>query len=68
MPDLTRAQVAAIRDAVLSMDVLVRDRIHERFAYRFMTAGTHAEAMALENAIKLGPLGQPPRLNPARSR
>lgn len=66
MPDLTRQQIEAIRDGKLSLDVLVRDCIHSRFAYRFAAAGTYSEAMAIENAIKAGALGQLPRLNPTR--
>jgi hypothetical protein len=68
MPDLTHRQIEAIRDGELSMDRLVRDRIRDHFAYRFAAADTYAEAMAIENAIKSGALGQSQRLNPTRSR
>ncbi len=66
LPELTREQILDIRDGALSMDSLVRSCVHDRFAYRFSTAATYAEAMAVENAIKGGALGQPPRLNPIR--
>jgi hypothetical protein len=48
MPDLTRQQIEAIRDGELSMDLLVRDCIHTRFAYRFAIADTYAKAMSFE--------------------
>jgi hypothetical protein len=67
LPDLTRAQVEAIRDGELSMDAVVRECIHKNFAYRFVVADTYSEAMAVENAIKRGALGVPPRLNPKRA-
>jgi hypothetical protein len=68
MPELTQSQINAIRDGRLSMDLLVRGYIHGHFAYRFTAAATYAEALAIENAIKRGRLGETPRLNPDRSR
>jgi hypothetical protein len=68
MPDLTRAQIEAIRDSEASMDALVRECIHHRFAFRFASVDSYATAIAIENDIKAGALGQPPRLNPPRIR
>src|SRR4051812_19422660 len=36
LPELTREQIEAIRDSRLSFDVLVRERIHASFAFRFV--------------------------------
>jgi hypothetical protein len=68
MPDLTRQQIEAIGDGELSMDLLVRDYIHNHLAYRFAAAGTYSGAMAVENAIESGALGKLPRLNPTCER
>jgi hypothetical protein len=66
MPDLRREEIEAIRDARLSMDQLIREHIHATFTYRFVQSDSYAEAMAVENAVKGGALGQAPRLNPYR--
>ena len=68
MPDLTREQIEAIRDGQLSMDALIREHIQTEFTYRFAEAASYTEAMAVENAVKSGALGRPPRLNPTRRR
>jgi hypothetical protein len=47
------------------MDSLIRDHIHSRLIYRFVDANGYADAMAVENVVKAGGLGQP-RLNPTR--
>ncbi len=67
MPELTREQITAIRDGELSMDELIRDHIHRSFGFRFAIAENYKTAMSVENRVKQGALGQPPRLNPARS-
>src|SRR3954451_22756591 len=36
LPELTREQIEAIRDSRLSMDALVRERIHTAFGFRFV--------------------------------
>jgi len=66
LPELTRDQVDAIRDSRLSMDSLVRQKIHADFAFRFAAVDDYAAALRVENAIKGGalPAGRP-RLNPA---
>jgi hypothetical protein len=66
LPELTREQVEAIRASHLSMDSLVREKIHADFAFRFAAVDTYAAALRVENAIKGGalPAGRP-RLNPA---
>ena len=66
MPVLTRDQIEAIRDSELSMDALVRDCIHESFVFRLVAVDNYKGAMEIENAVKSGALGQPPRLNPMR--
>jgi hypothetical protein len=66
MPELSRDQIEAIRDGELSMDALVRACIHDRFVFRFTGADDYAAAMRVENRVKQGALGRPPRLNPIR--
>ena len=66
MPELTREQIVAVRDGELSMDELIRDHIHRSFGFRFAVAENYAAAMSVENRIKRGALGRPPRLNPGR--
>jgi hypothetical protein len=68
MPEITREQIEAIRDGELSMDALIRDHIHMSFGFRFAIAENYATAMSVENRVNQGALGQPPRLNPGRSR
>lgn len=68
MPELTTADIEAIRTGELSMDARIRDCIHERFVFRFVAADSYAEAMAIETQIKQGALGEPPRLNPSTAR
>src|SRR3954465_7011328 len=36
LPELTRAQIEAIRDSTLSFDALVREKIHAAFSFRFV--------------------------------
>src|SRR5436305_2102745 len=54
--------ILAIRDGDLSMDELIRDQIHSSFGFRFAIAETYATAMSVENRVKHGALGRPPRL------
>jgi hypothetical protein len=68
LPELTRKEIADIRDSRLSMDVLVRDCIHRRFTFRLVSVDSYSAAMGIEKAVKEGALGAPPRLNPPRSR
>ena len=69
LPELTRDRIEAIRDSQLSMDGLVRQKIHTSFAFRFVTVPDYATGIQVENAIKNGKLGAGrPRLNPSRSR
>jgi hypothetical protein len=67
LPELSREQIEAIRDSRLSVDFLVREKIHGAFGFRFVVVDDYAIAIQLENAIKGGRLrvGRP-RLNPAR--
>ena len=68
LPELTRDQIDAIRDSGLSMDALVRDKIHSSFAFRFVAVPDYATALQVESAIKSGGLSTgPPRLNPMRT-
>jgi hypothetical protein len=68
LPELTREQIEAIRDSRLSMDALVREKIHRDFAFRFIVVDDYRTAMQVEGVIKTGRLGAgPPRLNPSRS-
>src|SRR5947208_2247003 len=50
--DLTRDQIEAIRDSRLSMDSLVREKIHCAFGFRFVD--DYRAAIQLENMIKSG--------------
>jgi hypothetical protein len=69
LPDLSGDQIEAIRDSRLSMDSLVRERIHTTFAFRFIAVADYATALQVESAIKSGRLSVgPPRLNPSRRR
>jgi hypothetical protein len=66
LPELTREQILAIRESRLSMDGLVRHKIHTAFGFRFVTVDDYATAMQVENAIKDGRLrAGRPRLNPS---
>ena len=66
LPELTREQIEAIRDSRLSMDKLVRDKIHTTFGFRFVAVDDYRSALSLESMVKGGRLntGQP-RLNPS---
>jgi hypothetical protein len=67
LPDLTREQIEAIRDSRLSMDALVREKIHRSFGFRLVVVHDYATAIQVENAIKSGRLrAGRPRLNPSR--
>jgi hypothetical protein len=67
LPELSREQIEAIRDSRLSMDTLVREKIHTAFGFRFVVVDDYATAMQVEKAVKGGRLrtGRP-RLNPSR--
>lgn len=68
MPELDCGQVEAIRDGTLSMDRLVRERIHAAFVFRFVAVSDYAAALAIESSVKAGCLAAgPSRLNPARA-
>lgn len=63
---LSREQIEAIRDSTLSMDALVREKIHSAFGFRFVTVEDYRTALQLETAIKSGRLkAGRPRLNPS---
>jgi len=60
-------QIEAIRDSQLSMDALVRAKIHAYFGFLFVAVADYAVAIRVENAIKGGRLrAGRPRLNPSR--
>lgn len=67
LPELTSAQVQAIADSRLSMDGLVRDKVHQSFTYRTAVVEDYAAALAAESWLKAGhaSCGRP-RLNPQR--
>ena len=56
LPDLTSEQIEAIRDSELSMDALVRAKIHTSFGFRFIAVADYATALRVESAIKNGAL------------
>ena len=67
LPELTREQIEAIRDSRLSMDALVRDKIHAAFGFRFVAVEDYRTALQVETMIKGGRLrAGRPRLNPSR--
>jgi hypothetical protein len=67
LPELTREQIEAIRDSQLSMDTLVREKIHAAFAFRFIGVEDYRSALRIESIIKSGRLSAGrPRLNPLR--
>ena len=68
LPELSREQIEAIRDSRLSMDALVREKIHTAFGFRFIVVEDYRTALQVESLIKSGRLraGQP-RLNPTRT-
>src|SRR4051794_26562800 len=65
LPELSREQIEAIRDSRLSMDSLVREKIHAAFGFRFVVVHDYRTAIQVENLVKGGRLqAGPPRLNP----
>ena len=69
LPELTRDQLEAIRDSTLSMDSLVRDKIHGDFGFRFVVVDDYRTALRVEAIVKGGRLDAgPPRLNPSGRR
>jgi hypothetical protein len=67
LPDLNREQITAIRDGALSLDSLVRDRIHRSFVFRFVPVADYMTSLQVERAVKAGELpAGPPRLSPSR--
>ena len=68
LPELSRQQVEDIRDSRLSMDALVRAKIHADFGFRFIVVDDYRAAIRVENAVKGGRLrAGRPRLNPSRA-
>ena len=67
LPELSRKQIEAIRDSLLSMDTLVREKIHADFGFRFVVVDDYRTAIRVENLVKGGRLqAGRPRLNPSR--
>jgi len=65
VPTLTADRQGQIADGQLALDKLTRQLIHDRYAYRFVTARDGAAVLALERDIQRGALevGKP-FLNP----
>jgi hypothetical protein len=67
LPELSGEQIEAIRDSRLSMDWLVREKIHAAFGFRFVVVDDYKTAIQAENLVKSGRLqAGRPRLNPSR--
>lgn len=67
LPELTPDQVQAIASSRLSMDGLVREKVHRSFTYRVASVQDYTAALAAESWIKAGGAScGPPRLNPQR--
>jgi hypothetical protein len=67
LPELSGEQIEAIRDSRLSMDSLVREKIHAAFGFRFVVVDDYKTAIQVENLVKSGRLqAGRPRLNPSR--
>src|SRR3954471_12229844 len=56
LSELSREQIKAIRDSQLSMDSLVRDKIHADFGFRFIVVDDYRAALRVESEIKGGRL------------
>ena len=68
LPELSREQIEAIRDSELSMDALVREKVHTSFGFRFIVVQDYRTALHVESLIKSGRLDAGrPRLNPTRA-
>src|SRR4051794_22220524 len=65
--ELTADRRREIGAGTLSLDNLVRDFIHNEFSFRCATVEDYSTAIRVENAVKGGALGGPPRLNPRPS-
>jgi hypothetical protein len=66
LPELTPEQVEAIAGSRLSMDELVREKVHRSFTFRVATVPDYATALAVESWVKSGAADcGPPRLNAA---
>jgi hypothetical protein len=66
MPELTPEQIDAVRDSRLSMDLLIREKIHTSLSFRFATTADYRTALAIERMVKAGRLqAGSPRLNPS---
>lgn len=66
LPELTPEQVRDIAASQLSMDKLVREKVHRSFTFRVAAVPDYATALAAEAWIKSGAATcGAPRLNPA---
>lgn len=61
---LSADEINKISANILSLDQLVKRYIHERLTFRFIETDSGAEALAIEEEVKKGCLGQKPFLNP----
>jgi hypothetical protein len=67
LPSLTPEQIDAVGTGRLPLDKLTRDRIHDRFAFRYIRTHSGDEARQLENEVKADAFqAVRPLLNPAR--
>lgn len=64
LAELTGEERDGIVRGEVSMDRKVRAYVREHFSFRIATTGDYASAIRVENAIKRGALGRPPKLNP----
>jgi hypothetical protein len=64
LPALQAEEREAIGAGTLSMDQKIRDYVRAHFSFRYVEVDDYATAMALENAVKAGNLGDVPYLNP----
>jgi hypothetical protein len=64
LPALKAEEREAIGAGTLSMDQKIRDYVRAHFSFRYVEVDDYGTAMALENAVKAGNLGDVPYLNP----
>jgi hypothetical protein len=66
LPELTPEQVEATAGSRLSMDDLIREKVHRSFTFRVATVPDYSTALAVESWVKSRAADcGPPRLNAA---
>jgi hypothetical protein len=66
LPELTRERIEAIRDTRLSMDALVRDKIHAAFGFRFIVVADYRRRFRSRASSRAAGCGQGGRVSTHR--